>query len=95
MTKGVDDPGGLLLAQRRKSFSDRVFGELGHGMDVELQHDLAAVGFHGFRADAHAHRDFLGMNALGKELEHLPLPRGEHGEGREGILPAEHTDERG
>jgi hypothetical protein len=40
-----------------QSFADGVFGELGDAPDLQFNHDLLTVGFHGFDADMQAFAD--------------------------------------
>ena len=57
---------------------DGVAGQAGGVVDVELVHEALAVFFHGFDADVQDLGAFLVRFALGDELEHLHLPRGEN-----------------
>src|SRR3954467_6495634 len=55
---------------------------------VELAQDAAAVRLHRARADAQLPRDLRGGHALDAELEDLPLPRGQRGDGQPGAVLA-------
>ena len=77
----------LLLLQRRQPLADGVLGQLGHAVEVELFHDLAAVGFDGLDAHVQARRDLLGRLAFGHELQHLALAGGQGVEARRGPAP--------
>lgn len=48
-------------------------------MDVELAHEMFAMGFHGADADAEAGRDFFVAPAFGDLHEHFALAFGQAG----------------
>ena len=52
-----------------------VAGESGDSVDVELLHEMLAMSFDGFHADAELRRDLFGGFTLGNQLEHFHLSR--------------------
>src|ERR1700677_4442991 len=70
---------GQLDAALDDSRTDGVAGEAGGVVDVELLHEVLAVLLDGLDADAEFGRGFLVRPALGDELEHFHLARGELG----------------
>ncbi len=63
-------------------------------MKIELEHDIAAMGFCRFHFHVQQDGDFLGTLALPQELQHLALPRrqfGFLGRGRTQAIPPQVT----
>ena len=58
----------ILFVQGSESLANGIFGESCDAVNVQLIHDLLAVGFHGFHADIKTCGYFLGRFALGNEL---------------------------
>src|SRR5687768_16102979 len=63
---------GLWLG-RGKALVHGELGQAGDAVDLELVHDLGAVGLDGLDAHVQPRGDLLGGLALGHELEHLAL----------------------
>jgi hypothetical protein len=59
--------------------ADGVVDEFGEGVEVELEHDVGAVGFGGVHGDAEEVGDFLVGFAFGKELEDFAFAGSEAG----------------
>ena len=70
---------GLLDIQGGQSFPEGILGKFGDAMKVQLVHELLAVRLYGLDADVKDARDLLRTLSLGKELEHLTLPRRKEG----------------
>ncbi len=68
-----------------EAFADGVLGEFGDAVDMELKHQVAAMGFDGFDADVEVAGDFLGGFAIGNELEMLAFARREQVERGRGL----------
>jgi hypothetical protein len=87
---GVKTLGGpQTLFQRSQPLADGVFGQLGDIVDIELIHNLFAVGFHSLDTDTNFIGDLFGGATLGHELKDFSLARTEHGEDRIGLLGIE------
>jgi hypothetical protein len=71
----VSDSSGLRIRQGQ-AFLDGVFGELRHVVDFQFVHDVQAMDFNGFRADAKPLCGLLGGLAFREQLEHFPFPVG-------------------
>ena len=61
--------------------TDGVLGQTGDAMDIELLHDVLAVGLDGFDTHVQTRRDLLRAMTLGDELKDLALPSGKVGPG--------------
>ena len=74
---------------RRSGFddvvADGVVDEFGDGMEIELEHNVGAVGFGGVDANAQEGGDFLVGFAFGEELENFAFAWGKAGTGTRGI----------
>ena len=57
--------------------SDRVFGQVGRRMKVQLLHDTGLMELHRFHRHAEDRGDLLRAPPLGDKLQDFPLPRGE------------------
>jgi hypothetical protein len=58
---------------RGQSFSDGIFGELGNGPDLQFDHEVLTMGFHGFDADVQTIADLGRGLTFSDELQHFPL----------------------
>jgi len=58
---------------RSQAFADGVFGKFGNTPDLQFNHDLLEMGFHGFDANVQAVADFGGDFTFGEELQYFPL----------------------
>jgi len=59
--------------------ADGVQDEFGEGVEIELEHDVGAVGFGGVNADTEDGGDFLVALAFSEELKDFAFARGEAG----------------
>jgi len=57
--------------------TDCIFDQPGYGVDIQLGHDVFAVGIHRTWRDAELGRDFLVGHALSNQLQDFELPLGE------------------
>ena len=53
--------------------------EFGEGVQIELDHDVGAMGFRGIDADAEERGNFLIALAFGEKLENLAFARSDAG----------------
>ena len=65
---------GDVTLQKSDSLTNGILGQFSDAVDVQLVHDLLAVGFHRFHADVKFRGYFLGGFALGNELENFSFP---------------------
>jgi len=64
-----------------EALADGVFRQFGHVVESEFFHEMEAVGFDGFRAQAEAEGDLLGGLTVGDQAEALAFAVGECGVG--------------
>ena len=55
---------------------DRILGQVGRGVNVQLLHDTGPMELHRFHRHAEDRGDLLRAAALGDELQDFPLARG-------------------
>src|SRR5215212_6634613 len=89
-TGGVSARGGW--SGGGQTFADGVASELGDVVEVELVHDVLAVGVDRLGADEQDGGDFLGAFALGDELDDFAFLGGQ-GRGGSGFVGGELADD--
>lgn len=57
--------------------ADRVAGQVGHGMQIQLSHEVGAVSFGCLDAEIECHRDLLAGFSFRQQLNDFPLTRGQ------------------
>jgi len=66
----------IFLAKNNQTFGDGEFGQTRDAVDIQLAHDVLAVGFHGANTDSEGAGDFLIAEALGDVNQNFPLAIG-------------------
>ena len=64
-----------------QALANRVFGKFGHAPDVQLFHDVLAMGFDRLYAQVEGECNFLCGVPFGDELEHFALSCSQDGDG--------------
>src|SRR4029077_20738651 len=65
------------LLEAGDAVGDRILGQVGSGMNVQLLHDAGLMELHCFHRHVEDRGDRLRAAALGDKLQHFPLARGE------------------
>src|SRR5713101_3207218 len=65
------------LLEAGDAVGDRILGQVGSGMNVQLLHDTGLMELHRFHRHVEDRSDRLRAAALGDELQNFPLARGQ------------------
>ena len=82
------------LLEAGDAMSDRILGQVGRAVNVQLLHDAVSMELHCFHRYAEDRGDFLRAAALGDELQDFPLAGGERRGRRLTSLPGRWFEDR-